>query len=364
MKYTSYISLLSIILGVLLAIQISCSKDEETPPISPTVELSQLPYDKLSDYNFFEGNLADQKPIEGVLPYDLNTPLFSNYSAKARFIWMPEGSVNTYNEDDILDFPIGTVIIKTFYYDNDFNDPLAGKRLLETRLLIRQDTAWQSASYIWNEAQTEADFSVVGKQVEVTWKHYDGSTRSTLYLIPNKNECKGCHNSDNITHPIGPKIRNLNKDFPYADGTMNQLQKWKEMGYLKDFPDNAPNVAVWNDPTTGTLNERARAYIDVNCAHCHNPKSPANTTGLFLNYHETDPTRLGICKEPVAAGQGSGGFAYGIVPGDADNSIMTYRMGSIEPDVAMPELLRSVVDVEGVQLLRDWIDAMPEDDCN
>jgi len=362
MNYRPYLVVLSVILSYFLLVQISCSK-EEIDPNAPVVELADLPYDKLSDYNFFTGNIADQNPQPSVLPYDLNTALFSNYSSKARFIWMPEGKTTAYNPDRELDFPVGTVIIKTFYYDNDFNDPSAGRQLLETRLLIRQDTAWQFASYLWNDEQTEADFSVVGKQVEVTWKHYDGSDRSTLYLIPNKNECKGCHNSDNVIHPIGPKIRNINKDFAYADGTMNQLDKWKSMGYLADFPTDAPRVPAYDNPLDGTLEERARAYIDVNCAHCHNPRSPANTTGLFLNYDETDPTRLGICKQPVAAGQGSGGFEYGIVPGDADNSIMTYRMNSVEPDVAMPELLRSVVDVEGVELIRDWINAMPPDDC-
>lgn len=358
-----YLVVFVILMMSLILLHTACTK-EETDPNAPIVNLAELPYNKLSDYNFFSGNLADHTPNKGVLPYDLNTALFSNYSSKARFVWMPEGATTEYNDQQELDFPIGTVIIKTFYYDNDFNDPSAGKNILETRLLIRQDTAWQVASYLWNDAQTEANFSVVGKQVEVTWKHYDGSERSTLYLIPNKNECKGCHNSDNTLHPIGPKIRNINKDFDYADGTMNQLQKWKDMGYLRDFPTTAPRVPAISNPADGTLNERARAYIDINCAHCHNPRSPANTTGLFLDYDETDPTRLGICKEPVAAGQGSGGFQYGIVPGDADNSIMTHRMNSIAPNVAMPELLRSVVDVEGVQLIRDWINAMPPDDCN
>ncbi len=358
MKYTTILSALFI---YLLLTQIACKKDEPIDPNAPIVDLANLPYENLSDYNFFKGNLADLSPNDGVLPYDLNSPLFSNYSSKSRFIWMPEGKTANYTEPGVLDFPIGSVIIKTFYYNNDFNDESQGRQIMETRLLIRQDTAWQPASYLWNEAQTEAEFSVVGKQVEVEWKHYDGSTRNTLYIIPNKNECKGCHNVNNELLPIGPKVRNINKDYPYADGTMNQLQKWKDMGYLDDFPNFAPSVPVWNDPTSGSVAARARAYMDINCAHCHNADGPANNTGMFLDFYEMDETKLGICKPPIAAGQGSGGLEYAIVPGAPELSIMPFRMNSVELDVAMPELLRSVVDEEGVQLLRDWISSLPGD---
>ncbi len=361
MKHNTYTTAVLILICGFILSQISCSKDDEVDPNAPIVELAALPYTNLSDYNFFAGDLADMNPNEGVLPYDLSSALFSNYSSKSRFIWMPEGKTTNYTEDGVLDFPIGTVIIKTFYYDNDFNDESQGRRILETRLLIRQDTAWQPASYLWNDEQTEAEFSVVGKQVNVEWTHYDGTQRSTLYIIPNKNECKGCHNVDNVMLPIGPKVRNINKTYPYADGTMNQLQKWKDMGYLSDFPGSAPSVAVWNDASTGTLEERVRAYMDINCGHCHNARGPANSTGMYLDYYETDETRLGICKPPIAAGQGAGGLEYAIVPGQPDLSIMPFRMNSVELDVAMPELLRSVVDIEGVELLREWISSLPGD---
>ena len=346
-------------------IPLACSKVEvPEPPTGIQIDLAALPLDKLSDYPFFTGALSNHNPVEGVLPYDLNTPLFSDYAGKLRFVWMPENRKANYTEDGVLQFPLGTVLIKTFYFDNDIRDPSLGRRILETRLLVKQDTAWQPISYIWNDAQTDADFSVVGAQVPVEWIHYDGNVRTANYLIPNKNECKGCHNLDSKLVPIGPKVRNLNKDYDYAAGTMNQLLKWESQGYLNGIPSPfvAPSVPDWEDPGSGTLSDRARAYLDLNCAHCHNIQGPAKNSGLLLTYEETDSTALGICKPPVAAGQGAGNLEYGIVPGQPDQSIVVFRMESTEPEIAMPELARSVLHDEGIQLIKDWIASL-EGDC-
>ncbi len=344
------------------------NKDDDTEPpviIDPKDQVSEMPYEKLSDYNLFTGDLKNLEPAEGVLPYELNTPLFSNYALKSRFIWMPSGKSATYNEEDIFDFPVGTIIVKTFYYDNDFQDPSQGKRIIETRLLIRQETEWIAIPYLWNDEQTEADKHIVGRQTTVNWKHFDGSERSANYVVPNQNDCLGCHNVNNTIQPIGPKARNINSTLAYEDGSMNQLEKWSATGYLSGVlsPENAPAVPIMNDANNGTLEERARAYLDVNCGHCHNPQGPANNSGLNLYYNETNPVALGICKIPVAAGGGSGGLSYGIVPGKPDSSIMVYRMESIEIDVAMPELSRSVIHTEGVQLIKDWISTL-EGSCN
>ncbi len=362
-KYTINIAAsLLLVMGLLL--QWACTKKDDIDANKPNIELTNLPYDNLADYQFFTGNIADLSPNNGVLPYDLNTPLFSDYAQKTRFIYMPEGVSATYDDKAVVDFPVGTVIIKTFAFVHDLSNPESGRRILETRLLVRHTNKWEPYSYHWNEAQTEAIFKVTGKQIDVEWIHYDGQAKQTNYLIPNKNECKGCHNIDEVLHPIGPKIRNLNKAYPYADGMMNQLDKWKAMGYLSGGPASAdaPKVPVWNDPSTGSLNDRARAYLDINCAHCHNPNGPANNTGLFLYSFEENPTALGICKPPVSAGDGSGGYDYGIVPGNPDESIMVHRMNSSEIDVAMPELARSVIHDEGVQLIKAWIETL-EGEC-
>ena len=122
-------------------------------------------------------------------------------------------------------------------------------------------------------------------------------------------------------------------------------------------PDAAPRNADWLDAKQ-PLDARARAYLDINCGHCHSPKGPGNTSGLWLDAATREPLRLGRCKLPIAAGKGTGDRRHDIVPGQPDASILTYRMVSEDPSAMMPELGRSVVHDEGVQLVRDWIAAM------
>ena len=262
-------------------------------------------------------------------------------------------------------FPTGAVLIKNFLFLEDFRDPDSKKTILETRLLIKRETDWETATYIWNEAQDEAELSVVGKTVAVDWIDASGDAKSTNYIIPNKNDCKGCHSYGNELIPIGPKARNLNKEFDYEEGAMNQLEKWTQLGILSGAPAsaNAPAVADWSDSTSGTLDERARAYLDINCAHCHNPEGPADNSALNLGYDVTNTEAFGICKKPIAAGGGSGGLKYGIVPGKPEESIMIFRMASTVPDEAMPEIGKTIVHDEGLQLITDWIRAM-EGSCD
>ncbi len=347
----------------------TCKDSETIEPVDPVPDpktnMAEMPYDNLSDYNIFEGDMTNLSPTEGVIPYELNTPLFSDYALKSRFIWMPKGQAATYDNEDIFDFPVGTIIVKTFYYYNDFLDTSQGKNIIETRLLIHRDTGWMAAPYLWNETQTDAEYHIVGKQIPVSWKHTDGLEKTINYVMPNKVECTACHNIDNNLFPIGPKARNMNRTFSFAEGEMNQLEKLVEVGYLDAMPDlgQVPAVPLWEVANSGTTEERARAYLDVNCGHCHNPRGPAKNSALNLYYFEEDSLSLGICKPPIAAGQGSGGFAYDIVPGQPDSSIIIYRMNSTELDIAMPEISRSTIHDEGVQLIRDWILGM-EGDCN
>ncbi|MCX6216937.1 SO2930 family diheme c-type cytochrome [Spirosoma sp.] len=317
--------------------------------------------EKLSDYGFFTGNPAAQKPAPGVVPYSLNTPLFSDYAEKLRFVKLPAGRSVTYNDSSVLNFPEGTTLIKTFYYPLDFRNPAKGRRLMETRLLVHQANGWKALDYIWNDEQTDAFLEVAGDTKTVSYIDAGGQTRQHPYTIPNLNQCKGCHNRNEVMTPIGPSIRQLNGDLAYgATGAENQLTHWQKSGMLTGLPSlaNCPKAPVWNDPKTGSLNDRARIWLDINCAHCHNPKGPAMTSGLNLSLSETDPTALGILKTPVAAGRGSGGHPYDIVPGKPDESILIYRLASTDPGEMMPELGRKTTHSESIALLRDWIKAM------
>jgi uncharacterized repeat protein (TIGR03806 family) len=186
---------------------------------------------------------------------------------------------------------------------------------------------------------------------------------SIRYNIPNTNQCKACHDRSKTTVPIGPTARQLNRTFRYATGPENQLSYWTRIGYLTGTPPpvQAPRNAVWDDPSTGTLDERARAYLDANCSHCHNPRGPADNTGLYLTAGQQDPLRLGFCKVPVAAGHGAGDLRFDLVHGKPDESILVRRLDSVEPKVMMPEIGRSTIHREGVALVREWVASLRGD---
>ncbi|MEZ4826929.1 MAG: SO2930 family diheme c-type cytochrome [Bacteroidia bacterium] len=328
--------------------------------IGLTPKSSFQPLEKLSDYGFFKGNIAEQMPAEGVLPYSLPTPLFTDYAQKLRFVKVPSGQKAAYNPTQVLEFPTGTVLIKTFYYYNDERKPQKGRRLMETRLLIHETDGWVAFPYHWNEEQTDAFLEVAGDTKPVKWVNDKGKKVMLDYAMPNLNQCKGCHNIDGKFMPIGPSARQLNHalDPVFGVNVPNQLRFWEAQGILSGLPaDNneIPAIAIWDDPKSGTLNDRARAWLDINCAHCHNAKGPANTSGLFLDIHQKDPHVWGIFKAPVAAGRGSGGHQFDINPGQPESSIIHFRMASTDPGIMMPEIGRKMVHTEAVELIREWI---------
>jgi uncharacterized repeat protein (TIGR03806 family) len=325
------------------------------PPVS--IDVSKPPARQISEYNLFKDN-ALQIPNDGLLPYDLNTPLYSDYANKHRFVWLPEGTRAEYHERDVFTFPVGSVIVKTFGFLHDIRDPAKGERIIETRLLVHKPEGWVGFGYIWKDDMSDARLAVAGGRADVSWTHYDGQERKLdRYIIPNMNECKQCHEIGGKLQPIGPKARHLNKDFAYGDTRENQLTHWMAAGYLggAPAPENAPRLPNAEDPATGTLNERARAYLDINCAHCHNPQGPAHMSGLDLSYDQLDAGKYGVFKSPIAAGRGSGGYKFGIEPGHPEVSILMHRIESTEPGVMMPPLPKRMIHDEGNALLREWI---------
>ena len=331
------------------------------------LDVDQKPFQNLSEYNFFSGLMSDLKPNARVIPYDLNTPLFTDYAWKARFMYVPEGKTVEYDTTKVLQLPVGSCLIKNFYYPNDFREKNGAKRIIETRLLVHRKDAWEALDYVWNDEQTDAVLENAGDIKKVSWTHYDGSKREADYMIPNKNQCKGCHwNNGTAITPIGPKVRNLNRDLDFDGVSENILTHLTKMGVLVHgpaSPTDAPRLANWADSVHCSVNDRARAYLEVNCSHCHNPKGPAYTSGLYLSIDNTNMQNLGICKSPVAAGKGTGNRLFDIVPGSPDNSIMIYRLGSVEPGIKMPELGRSLVHKEGLDLITKWIAEMTPVDC-
>ena len=316
---------------------------------------------KLSDYGFFKEPISEQTPISDVIPYTIASELFSDYAEKLRFIKVPKNRPISHNEDLSFNYPDGTFLIKTFYYQSDVRDSNSDRRLIETRLLKKTGSEWLAIPYVWNNEQTDAVLALAGDRKDVSWIHSDGKPISILYSVPNLNQCKSCHVYNNIQQPIGPKVRNLNLDLIYDNISTNQLDKWVSVGILEPFDNNSlPRTVDYLDVHDGNLDQRARAWLDINCAHCHRRGGPAETSGLYLELEETDPTALGILKPPVAAGRGSGDLKYNIVPGHAEQSIMDFRIQSLDPGIMMPELNRKLVHKEGVEIIQAWINSMPE----
>ena len=348
----------------------------------------------LSDWGVLHVSKQELVPGSRSVAYDLNTPLFTDYAHKFRTLWVPKGKAATFDDEGMIQFPVGTIISKTFFYpregehlyfDRDETLDFGSKgldldkvRLIETRLLVHRPDGWQGLPYVWNEQQTEANLEIAGSAFELALYAGTGANGGArpaepvhqfTYAVPDFNQCQGCHIEDLSTEkvrPIGLKPRHINKAYAHMHEAENQLAHFVQNGLLAEssqFPLAALPRNAKMDSREVSLNERARSYLDINCGHCHNRAGAGDTSGLFLNIEETDQLRLGVCKPPIAAGQGTGGRFVSIQPGKPDQSILSYRMESLDLGAMMPELGRATVHREGVELIKAWIEAMPGE-CN
>ncbi len=363
---------------------VSSSCDNNHSITTPTVtvfEQHNFP-EHLSEWGvlFRQGN--ELRLNSGVIAYDLQSPLFTDYAHKLRTIWLPPGKIA--EVDPEINLPIGSIVTKTFYYpkneagllksesyDKDYISGglnLNKVQLLETRVMVHLHDGWHGLPYVWDEQQRTARLEITGAAKKITLQDEKNNEVSTdfTYIVPDSNQCQSCHVDNMNTEQmslLGIKWRHLNKPYTGVFQTDNQLQHWKNSGVFKSIPDVIESNVDWESQNHST-EARARSYLDINCGHCHNPEGPADTSGLFLSNDSayqsmTDPLRLGVCKPPVAAGQGTGGRKLGIWPGLANQSILSYRMESTDLGAMMPELGRSLVDQEGLALINNWINAMP-----
>ena len=313
---------------------------------------------------------------DGVTPYDLNSPLFSDYALKLRTVWMPEGTSAEFDGTGELDFPVGTIISKTFHYAKAHNwsadnfsvlkgvppvelEPgghldLEQYALVETRLLVRYADGWRGFPYVWDAAQSDATLEIAGdfRAIELL---AESSSQDITYVVPDSNQCGACHTPDHSAgelRPLGPKAWQLNRPYKWWGSSEGQLASWAAHDLLRGVPDALPAWAT-------TPEQKVRAYLDANCAHCHNAAGAADTSALHLDIDAPLNRHFGICKSPVAVGRGSGNRPYDIYPGRPDDSILVYRMQHSDPAIAMPELGRSAVHEEGVAAVSAWIAAMP-----
>ncbi|HUP92738.1 MAG TPA: parallel beta-helix domain-containing protein [Solimonas sp.] len=361
---------------------------------------------KLSDYGLY---VDEQDPRRGTLghsmPFELNTALFSDYASKYRYLILPPGAnaapakalfqdhdqCETLNVFDCysqaLKFPVGTVFSKTFTFKDG-----AAEDVVETRLLIKRqhaagDVYWVGLPYLWqtgSDGRRVAVLKIEGDHKRVTYNyddpdpdardasgnrpHYEGTVET--YGIPNAGACVLCHNGDDLeagAPPIGPKIRNLNRDADIpGTGQINQLAYMQSRGFidLPGAPETLEKLARVHVPGSSgaaadspeDVHKRARAFMEVNCYHCHNPAGNAQNSGLVLDsFTEPMRQRQGICKTPIAAGRAADFGTWDIEPGNAAQSILVARVTSTEAGIRMPPLARTVMQREVVDLLTHWV---------
>ncbi len=259
---------------LMVLMMISCRKDE----FNGIVEIPEFNFpqtvvfeDSLSAYNVFQGLASDLVPASDFELLELSSSLFTDYAHKQRLVKLPPGTQMSRLDDNSLSYPNGTILTKTFFYYTDERDFSLGKTIIETRLIIKESDIWNAATYRWNEAQTAATLELNGFNTQVTWINSTGSNLSTLYKIPTENECKTCHQSNSSMTPLGPTILNLNRTVERNGETVNQLSHLQEIGILTYFSaEQAPRMVDFND-LGSPIEERGRAYLAMNCAHCHNP---------------------------------------------------------------------------------------------
>ena len=260
----------------------SCNKDGLT-----RIENNISFYSRLSEYNIFHGNPSDLIPGTDFQLYELATPLFTDYAEKQRLIKIPAGLKMSAISEGLFIFPEGTMIVKTFFYYNDKRDTTKGKEMIETRLLIKSGPGWNVATYVWDKNQKDALLLTTGLNKTVNWIDDKGNGRVISYHVPSLNECATCHQSGNTIIPIGPKLRNLNRMVFRNNSNINQLQYFYHTGIL-DSLDHHSYTALpdWQNQDY-SQEQRARAYLDVNCAHCHNEKGFASDVDLHLAFEKS-----------------------------------------------------------------------------
>jgi len=370
------------LLLVTLALVAACSSSPETggaggaggaPMVvtTPTPAPEGSPWATLDEWHLF----ADARALtlaEGVIPYDVNAPLFSDYTVKRRFLWLPRGTKIGWQDTERWNFPVGAILIKTFAYPIDARDPAKGQRLLETRLLVRESdpAGWVAHTYEWDAGQTRAIRKVAGDTIDITWIDQAGKTQSNTYEVPNTNVCQECHGKTGKTGTLGGRTRQWNRTYDHGKGPENQIDHLAALGLLDVAPPAAAQRQTLIDPFgKGDVGDRGRAYLDVNCSHCHGVVGLAKGTALRLDFDHTDllkgdPTDYGVCKAPASAGAGGTcGLSFDVVPGHSDQSILVCRTDSIAAKVTMPPVGHKLIHTEGVALLKAWIDAMPEHLC-
>ncbi len=196
----------------------STETDTDAPAEPVNLDLDAYPFERLSEYRFFQGELGDLVPNEGVIDYTVAAPLWADAAEKGRYFVIPEGTTIEFADQDVWDFPTGSVFIKNFYFDQDRGEA-EDLRIVETRLLVREpDGEWQGYGYLWNDEQTEAERTKAGADVYIDYLDEAGDRQSQLYLVPDQNVCESCHRRDDRKLLLGPTTHQMNTSWAMGGG--------------------------------------------------------------------------------------------------------------------------------------------------
>lgn len=326
-----------------------------------TLNWDKPAFKQLSQYHFFENDIKNTQPIPDLIPYDLVNRSFEAGTYTERFFYMPKDSFLTYDAAEVLAFPVGSCLVKNIFLFKDERDTAKGRILLETQLLVHQTKGWEAYTYQWNEEQTDAFLVTEGSDKKILIIDAIGQSKEMTHSMVKTSLCKSCHSSNGQLAPIGPSVRNLNFKYQYKDGkSRNQLDKWASMGMLKKLacPAVAPLSAKWNDSTQGSLQDRAIAYLEINCGYCHADVGSAAHIGLNLSTLERNPQKLGIGKKVPFESKTNIALSEVLVPGATNQSILYYSMRLKHPIHSVEALSPHQQDQKGIELIRQWILSM------
>lgn len=321
------------------------------------------------------GAFADVRiltPGAALLPFDLNTPLWSDGAVKRRWVAVPNdgapygaGERVSFAPAGEWTFPAGTVFVKLFELPVDDTDPSVRKRL-ETRFLVRDASGGVvGVTYRWRADGSDADLLPDGGPdsgpSEVVAIRTATGTRTQTWYYPSRADCLRCHNAA-AGFVLGVKTRQLNRPFTYPPGgvTDNQIRTWNHLGLFDPAPNEADipgftRMFALND-ASASLHDRARSYIDANCADCHRPGF-FQQHGTFDARYDTPFEDQGILNGAVFNSVGIPGGRV-VVPGDVSKSVLHARVASADAGVRMPPLAKNEVDAEAVALLAAWIESL------
>jgi uncharacterized repeat protein (TIGR03806 family) len=282
-----------------------------------------------------------KQPTSGMIPFDVISPLWSDGATKKRWLALPDQAQINIAADDDWSLPAGSVLRKDFF--------LKGA-LVETRLLAHHvDGDWAGYSYEWDAGQTDATLVTAAKTVNAEGQDW---------YYPSGADCLRCH-SVAAGRALGPKTPQLNRDYTYGTTgiTANQIDTYASIGLFTNPPASAAaSLPALVSPlsSSGTIEQRAKAYLDANCSHCHRPGGPGRGVADLRN--ETALADMNVCNQDPTDDLGVGGAKL-LVPGNPALSLIALRMKDTGVN-RMPPLATSVNDIDGIALVEQWIASM------